>query len=193
MSQADEASVARQLAARAATDPEAFGALYDMYVDRVYAFSHRMLGSRQEAEDATSDTFASALASIGSFKWRAGGFGAWLLRIARNRCYDALRRRSRSASLAEAETPEPVSPEPGPEQTVLDAETLHRLRVLVGELPERQREAVLLKYAAGLSNEAIGAATGRSATAVSSLIHRVTGKLRERLGEPHGRRQRTAP
>lgn len=171
------------MAARAATDPEAFGALYNLYVDRVYAYAYRMLGSRPDAEDVTADTFASALAAMGRFRWQAGGFGAWLMRIARNRCHDLLRGRSRAGPWDAA--PEPSSGDHGPEQTVVEAETLRRLRELVDGLAPVRREVLLLKYAAGLSNLAIAQATGRSATAVSSLLHRVTRELRERWDEPH--------
>jgi RNA polymerase sigma-70 factor, ECF subfamily len=178
----EDSATIQALAARAGTDADAFAELYDIYVDQVHAFAYRMLGSRAEAEDVTAEAFAKALAGMGRFTWRNGGFGAWLLRITRNLCYDSLRRRARLAP-SPVEQDELSSDQPGPEQMVLHDETLSRLRGLVGELPDHQREAVLLKYAARLSNREIGEVTGRSATAVSSLLNRATAKLRERLGQ----------
>jgi len=60
------------------------------------------------------------------------------------------------------------------------------VRQLVAGLPPPQLEAVLLKYGAGLSNREIAAATGRTPTAVSSLLNRALNKLREGLDEDHG-------
>ena len=68
----------RGLVARVLHDPEAFAALYDIYVDRVYSYSYRRLGSKAEAEDVTAQTFLAALSNFSHFSWRGGGFGAWL-------------------------------------------------------------------------------------------------------------------
>jgi len=172
----------RRLAAQASSEPSAFGELYDIYVDRVHAFAYRMLGSRADAEDITAEAFTRALANLGTFSWQRGGFGAWLMRIARNLCYDLLRRKARATGpLPESDLPDLIGP--GPEQAVITGESLQRLRREVDALPDSQREAVLLKYAAGLSNREISEVTGRSPTAVSSLLNRVTAKLRERLAE----------
>jgi RNA polymerase sigma-70 factor (ECF subfamily) len=177
-----EAAV-RRLVAKARGDPEAFAALYDLYIDPVYAFAYRRLGSRSEAEDVTAETFLAALANLRRFVWRGGGFGAWLFRIARNECLDALKKRARAAPLP-AEEAERAGAEP--EAAAIERETVARLRQLVAGLPPPQLEAVLLKYGAGLSNREIAAATGRTPTAVSSLLNRALNKLREGLDEDHG-------
>jgi RNA polymerase sigma-70 factor (ECF subfamily) len=182
-----------RLARRAASDPEAFGKLYDLYVDRVYAFAYRRLGSRTEAEDVTADTMLAALANINRFAWRGGGFGAWLMRIARNRCMDVLRSRRRELPMAPDPAGEPDraigSDEPAgqtPEEALITNEQHRQIRSLVAQLPDVQQEAVLLKYSAGMSNTEIAVAMGRSQTAVSSLLNRATTKLRKQWGEQHG-------
>jgi RNA polymerase sigma-70 factor, ECF subfamily len=173
----------RRLVDRARAEPEAFAALYDQFVDRVYGFAYRRLGSRAEAEDVTSETFLKALSNLDRFRWQAGGFEAWLLRIARNLCLDQLRSRSRMVADSPGASPaEQAATDPGPEQVVVQAESAARLQSLVSQLPEAQREAVLLKYTAGLSNQEVAAVTGRSPTAVSSLLNRATTRLRERFG-----------
>jgi RNA polymerase sigma-70 factor (ECF subfamily) len=170
---------------RARADPEAFGVLYDLYVDRVHAFAYRRLGSRAEAEDATAETMARALSGLHRFSWQGGGFGAWLFRIARNLCADALRSRSRTVPLPPGEDGPQSAPSRGPEEAAIDEEIKAQVRELVAELPDLQREAVLLKYSGGLRNTEIAPAMGMTPTAVSSLLHRTTQKLRERLGDYH--------
>lgn len=187
----DELSV-RRMVERAQADPAAFGDLYDLYFSRVYAYAYRRLGSRAEAEDVTAETFLAALAGLPRFEWRGGGFLAWLFRIARNAAADVHRGRSRQRSLDE-ESPF-GAPHQGTERyeagnpvddEVMERDTLRFIQRVVARLPADQREAVLLKYSAGLTNREIAAATGRSPTAVSSLLHRGMTQIRERLRDAH--------
>ena len=67
-----------------AGDAEAFGLIYDRYVDTVFRFIYFRVGNRPLAEDLTSDTFLRALKRIGSFTWQGRDLGAWLVTIARN-------------------------------------------------------------------------------------------------------------
>lgn len=178
---ASEEEQVRALAVRARDDPQAFGQLYELFVDRVYGFALRRLGSPAEAQDVTAETFLRALEGIGGFAWRGGGFGAWLFRIARNLCNDALSHRQRLGPLFADALPAPDSADP--EQAAVAGERAAKLRELIALLPEPQQEAIMLKYLAGLSNRDIALATGRTATAVSSLLNRTTSKLRRELGE----------
>ena len=93
MDEADD----RALAARAASDLDAFGELYRRHVAAIHAFAWRRSGSRDVAEDVTSSTFERALASIDRFEWRGGGFVAWLHRIAANELAAHYRRSARSS------------------------------------------------------------------------------------------------
>src|SRR5690349_2565274 len=74
-------------------DVEAFNQLVRLYESRVYNLCYRMLGDADAAADVTQDTFISAYRNLGKF--RGGLFRSWLLRIATNACYDALRARKR--------------------------------------------------------------------------------------------------
>jgi RNA polymerase sigma-70 factor (ECF subfamily) len=189
----DQAAI-RGLVARALHDPEAFAALYDIYVDRVHSYAYRRLRSKTEAEDVTAQTFLAALSNFSRFSWRGGGFGAWLFRIARNLCWDCLKRRARTIPYGADAAGSEVRLAAGggvdetrdPEEALLADERLSSLRRLVQELPRAQNEVVLLKYAAGLGNREIAVTTGRSLTAVSSLLNRAREKLREGLAKDHG-------
>ena len=78
------------LVAAARNDPRAFGALYECYLNPVYGYCYVRLGSREAAEDLTSEVFIKALAGLDCY--RGGLFVAWLFRIARNVVIDAQRR-----------------------------------------------------------------------------------------------------
>ncbi len=80
-----DTAVAFALVQRAqAGDADAFGELYDRYVDLVYRYVYYRVASQQLAEDLTSETFLRALRRIGSFTWQGRDVGAWFVTIARN-------------------------------------------------------------------------------------------------------------
>src|SRR5512139_1224266 len=74
----------QSLAEAARRDPQAFAALYDRYLDRIYAYALRQAGDISLAQDITSATFEKALQHLKRQGWRGHSFLAWLYRIARN-------------------------------------------------------------------------------------------------------------
>src|SRR5262249_58120274 len=89
-------------------DTEAFGLIYDRYVDTVFRFIYFRVGSRPLAEDLTSDTFLRALKRISSFAWQGRDLGAWLVTIARNLVADPFKAgRYRLAGPARGAPPPP--------------------------------------------------------------------------------------
>src|SRR5688500_4971912 len=72
-------------------DHEAFAVLYDRYLPRVHGYCYRLLGEREAAEDATTDTFMRALTALPAC--RTGSFRSWLFAIAHNVTADEWRRR----------------------------------------------------------------------------------------------------
>lgn len=83
----------RLVAAAQRGDVESFNALVRLYEGRVYNLCYRLLGDADSAADAAQDTFLSAYRHLHAF--RGGSFRSWVLRIATNVCYDALRARQR--------------------------------------------------------------------------------------------------
>jgi RNA polymerase sigma-70 factor (ECF subfamily) len=83
------------LAAHLRGDPSAFGVLVTRHERRIYGLCLRILGNREDAEDATQEAFLAALRKAASFR-RAAAFSTWLYRIAVNAATDQARRRGRS-------------------------------------------------------------------------------------------------
>src|SRR5437588_345316 len=183
----------RALAARAATDPEAFAQLYRRYVGPVYELAHRRSRSREVAEDVTSATFEKALQSMERFEWRRGGFRAWLYRIAANELTDHFRRRSLDASPRAQRSLQALAG-PGDDgggdgfeavDQRLGGEGERVLAALDGLSP-RYQEALSLRFMCGLSPGEAAAALGCSRGTLAVVVHRALGALRRELGHQPG-------
>lgn len=168
--QADE----RRLIDAAQKDPARFAELYEIHFERVYAFIARRVGNRDVAEDLTSDVFHKALVNLKRFEWRGVPFGAWLLRISVNAIVDRSKRSGRELAV---EGPPELSTQPGLEQ-VEDRARLYRL---VNQLPEDQRQVVVLRFAEQKSIREIAQQLGRSEGAVKQLQFRGLQNLRDEL------------
>jgi len=151
--------------------------LYEAHRLAVYRYLRSLSASDADAADLTATTFERAFRAIDRLR-PDGSAVAWLLRIARNAAIDD-GRRSRPVSTLEAvrEAEHPTAETP--EASYLEAERVEELRRLVRHLPEAQREAIALRYAAGLSAREIGEVIGKSAAASQKLIERALVTLRE--------------
>jgi RNA polymerase sigma-70 factor (ECF subfamily) len=181
---ADQESDERALVERARTDHAAFAELYRRYLPRVHAFAYRRTGRVEVAEDITSATFERALRNLGTFRWRGGGFGPWLFRIASNELADHYRRLGRAASsrvVAAAITPGDTARDPADE---LDARAAaDELLAAMDRLSSRYQRALELRYLAGLTPEEAATALGTSRATMAVVVHRATRALRRALEE----------
>jgi len=172
----------RLLVEAAQKDPARFGDLYELHFELVYAFVWRRVGSREVAEDLTSEVFHKALANLHRFEWRGVPFGAWLLKIAANAIADQAQRGRRELSFDDQ--PE-ISAKPRMEQ----AQDLARLFRLVNELPQDQRNVVVMRFAEEKSIREAAHQLGRSEGAVKQLQFRALENLRARLESGMGKRR----
>lgn len=183
-SQADD----RLLVEAAQKDPARFGDLYELHFDLVYAFASRRVGNRDVAEDLTSEVFHKALANLHRFEWRGVPFAAWLLRIAANAISDHAKRADRELSF---EDPPEISAKPRMEQ----AQDLARLLRLVNELPEDQKNVLVMRFAGEKSIREAAQQLGKSEGAVKQLQFRGLQNLRVRLesgaGKPRTTKRKT--
>jgi RNA polymerase sigma-70 factor (ECF subfamily) len=170
-----------EIAAAARTDSNAFALLYRRHHMSVFRFLRARTASDDEATELTAVVFERALAAIGRYRPRGGGVIAWLFTIARNAAVDAERSRRRRRPVVAA-TPEP-RPEPQDprllEDSVLDRERMADLRARVDRLPAVQRDAIVLRYAGGLTAREMAGTLGKSEAATQKLLSRALAALRE--------------
>lgn len=163
----------QRLANFAQRSPRAFGDLYERYLDRIYLYCLRRVGTQQAAEDLTADVFERALAKIDTF--RGDSFRAWLFRIAHNAVTDHYRRRRDQVSWQ----PEMSGPDlaPGPEDYAIAREQRAHIRQLLELLTDDQREVVELRLS-GLTGVEIAEVTGRKRDAIKMLQYRALERMR---------------
>jgi RNA polymerase sigma-70 factor (ECF subfamily) len=170
-------------------DLAAFNRLVEHYQRPLYNFCLRMLSSSASAEDATQEAFIAAFRAVSRFRGtQAGGFRAWLFRIAANACYDEMRRRrSRPAVSLDAPRGESghsldlADPSPTLEQHAQTAELGGAIEQALSGLPSDQRMAVILCDVHGMEYAEIAHVMGVSLGTVKSRISRARSRLRELL------------
>ncbi len=178
------------LIARAKHDRAAFGELYDLYLNRVYAFALGHTSSREEAEDVTAQTFERAMGALPRYEDRGAPLSSWLFRIAANAAADRARQGSRVTTLGRtAPTDEEQGPqedavrsdEPTPEQWAERWEQAYAMRTRLAALPEDQRRAVRLRYYEDRALLDVAAEMGRSEGAIKQLLQRALKTLRSQM------------
>lgn len=170
------------LIARAKVDQEAFGVLYERYVERIHRYVYYRTGSDVDAEDLTARTFMKAWEHIGNYDDRGLPFSAWLYRIAHNLVANWHRDRNRRQIISLEDLGQWQINEDGPELRAAMAEDRAMLQQAVSRLPADRQELLVLKFVDRLSNAEIGGIMGRSEGAVKSLYHRTLLSLREEIG-----------
>jgi RNA polymerase sigma factor (sigma-70 family) len=148
--------------------------IYRDYHQPLYRFCLAIVGNPQDAQDALQNTMVKMLRALPGEK-RSIALKPWLYRIAHNESIDLLRRRRPGISLEASEL------QLGDDLAV-QLETRQRLRQLIadlGALPERQRETLLMREAAGLSFEEIGAALETSPAVARQTLYEARLGLRQ--------------
>ena len=175
-SREDDPASDETLVVRAITDPSAFASLYSRYVDAIYRYCYRSLGSRETAEDATSVVFTKALTALPAFRPMGSTFRAWLFAIAHNVIVDEHRKR-RPPSEALGERLDLMDPAPTPEAAVLENEAGQAVRAMLARLSPDQASVVELRLA-GLSGQEVAQTLGRSPNTVKVAQYRAYARLR---------------
>ena len=140
-------------------DRRAFEAIYRRYHQQLYRFCVSMVGNPEDAQEALQNTMVKVLRSLPGER-RQIDLKPWLYRIARNEAVETLRKRRRRGRAVGASM-QAVSPEIA--ATVADRERLRRLFADLRELPDRQRDALVMRELAGLSFVEIGGCPGDDA------------------------------
>jgi RNA polymerase sigma-70 factor (ECF subfamily) len=170
------------LVARAQSgDSEAFGALYDRYVDVVYRYVYYRIGNASQTEDMVSETFLRALRRITSFTWQGRDFGAWLVTIARNLIADHYKSSRYKLEVQTADMLDADQAQDGPENEVLDSLTNVTLLEAVKMLGAEQQECIVLRFLQGFSVTETALAMGKNEGAIKALQYRAVQSLKRLL------------
>jgi RNA polymerase sigma-70 factor, ECF subfamily len=159
-------------------------------LERVRALAHRYCRARlatypagqQLADDVAQDVCIAVLRALPRYRHRGRPFEAFVHGIAAHKVADA-RRSAARADRPTDDVPDSVDSGPTPEERALDSADLRQAMTLLEELPERLREVVVLRVAAGMSAEEAGRSLGMSAGAVRVAQHRALNRLRKMAAE----------
>jgi len=172
-----------EVAAAMKGDTEAFSALYERYVTRIYNYIYYRTGNRYEAEDLTSRVFHRALRHIDRYDNRGIPFSAWLYRIAHNLVANWHRDNSRRKEVPLEDYTQQPHRAQAPEASVVDNQELEELLAVIRRLPAVRQQLLILKFVEGLSNAEVAVIMMRSEGAIKSLYHRTLMALRDELSK----------
>jgi len=176
----DDEAVERLVAAAKAGDPEAFGSLFDVYYGPVYRYVASRVGRPSDAEDLAQLVFVKALESLPRYEQRGVPFGGWLFRLARNVVIDHVRTRREHVTLDVIG--EKSTDDQGPDELAVLRQEMDSIAHALRRLTPEQREAVELRFFAGLSAKEAAEAMGRQEGTVRGLQFRAIAALRRELG-----------
>ncbi len=162
---------------------EAFGLLYEQYIDRIFNYVYYRTGNLHDAEDLTARVFQRAMNHIRNYTDRGVPFSAWLYRIAHNLVANWHRDRSRRQEIPLNDVPVISSKEDRPESSLVRSQEQESLLRMIRQLPPERQTLLILKFVENLSNAEIGQIMGRSEGAVKSLYHRTLLSLRDEIGD----------
>ena len=159
-------------------DHEAFGMLYEQYVERIFNYVYYRTGNQHDAEDLTARVFFRAMRRIPQYQERGLPVSAWLYRIAHNLVANWHRDRGRRPEISLDEGFASIPHSEHPEVTLLYLEEQDRLLQMIRVLPPERQQLIILKFVEHLSNAEIGQIMGKTEGAVKSLYHRTLLSLR---------------
>lgn len=160
-------------------DAQAARLLSERLLPRAFRHAARVLGNRSDAEDVAQDAMLRLWRAAKD--WKTDGAAkpsTWLHKVVANLCVDRLRKSGRSAPLGDDDYADDA---PGAEAQMQDKGRMEALDAALATLPERQRQAVVLRHIEGLSNPEIADALDIGVEAVESLTARGKRALKEAL------------
>ena len=160
---------------------DAFGELYERYVEKIYNYIYYRTGNHHDAEDLTARVFFRAMGHIENYTERGVPFQAWLYRIAHNLVANWHRDRGRRKVIPLDEFIAGSLKVDAPDRQAEDNEERERLLAAIRRLPEERQQLLVLKFVEHQSNAEIGEAMDRTEGAIKSLYHRTLIALRDEL------------
>jgi RNA polymerase sigma-70 factor (ECF subfamily) len=181
----NDAAIDRLVNEAQAGDTWAFGLIFDHYHEPVYRYIASRVHRPSDAEDLTQHVFVKALEALPRYEARGVPFGGWLFRLARNAVIDHVRTRHDHAELDAIV--EWAHGDAGPDEVAVVRQELDAVGAALATLTDDQREAISLRFFAGLSAREAAEAMGKQEGTVRGLQFRAIAALRRQLGiEPEG-------
>src|SRR5829696_6967020 len=166
-------------------DSEAFGAIFDAYAAPIHRFIASRVHRPADAEDLTQLVFVKALEALPRYESRGIPFGCWLFRLARNAVIDHVRTRHDHAELDSVI--QWTNGDAGPDEIAVVRQEIDAVGSALAALTDEQREAIALRFFAGLSARETAEAMGKQEGTVRGLQFRAIASLRRQLAiEPDG-------
>lgn len=188
----DDAVLAEVIRGAQRGDEAAFDRLVSAYGRRIVGFLYRLTSSREEADDLAQEVFVRIVRTIASYR-HDGRFEPWLFRIAANLARDRVRRLQRMPKIIPLETGDGSpgkgsaasdrleSPTEPVEAAMMHREAVERLNRALAELPEAEREVLMLRHFSRMSFREISKATGSPLGTALARSHRGLARLRETM------------
>ena len=164
---------------------DSFAEIYRRYHKVVYRFARMMSGSLEIAEDVTQETFTTLLRDLPRYTPARAALSTYLYGVARNLTRSRLRSERRFVRFELTDDSEPVSPR-DPSTVFEQSQRRMRLRRVIGELPSRYREVVILCGLHGLSYAEVAVILGTPVGTVRSRLSRGRRAIADRLRELEG-------
>ena len=162
-------------------DQDAFGKLVQRHQSAIFNVAYRMLGNRQDAEDAAQEAFVRAYNAFDSFDVERP-LRPWLKRITTNLCINRIKA-TRAVLSLENGLPPPKEPGAGPEKQTVNRERDVKIRDAILSLPARYRAAIELRHFQDLSYDEIAETLDKPLSTVKSDLFRARKMLAEKLKE----------
>ena len=176
----DDGAIERLVQEARAGDAWAFGLLFDHYHLPVYRYIASRVHRPSDAEDLTQHVFVKALEALPRYEARGVPFGGWLFRLARNTVIDHVRTRHDHVDL-DAATGH-AGRDAGPDEVTVARQEIDEVAAALEALTDEQREAIALRFFAGLSAREAAAVMGKQEGTIRGLQFRAIAALRRRLG-----------
>jgi RNA polymerase sigma-70 factor (ECF subfamily) len=173
--QQDDGLLQRAIARAKEGDASALDFLYVRYADDVCGYVQSIVRDPFEAEDITQTLFSKLLTKICRYEQREVPFSAWILRVARNAALDHIRSR-RLVPVEEVRISDTGHDE-------IRFDRYSSLRDALAQLPDEQREVLVLRHVAGLTPLEIARHMDKTESSVHGLHHRGRGALKAALRE----------
>ena len=176
----DDAAIERLVDEARAGDAWAFGQLFDHFHLPVYRYVASRVRHPSDAEDLTQLVFVKALEALPRYQSRGIPFGGWLFRLARNAVIDHVRTSHEHADLAQSV--ERAGADAGPDELAVIHQEIEAVRSALSTLTDDQRDAISLRFFAGLSAREAAEAMGKQEGTIRGLQFRAIAALRRQLG-----------